>query len=244
MAKGTCSIEGCERPAKTRGWCQKHYVRWLAHGDPMIVLPPGKPRRRCTVCGEPARSHGFCGVHLGKWRRHGDPLWTRPSGRTDRMCERCGVVFSVKRCVVAKGQGRFCSVVCRNAALKGREVTWGKAISDALVGRPLSPQHRAKISAQRRGVPTGRRKANPVTPEHERIRKSIAYRAWRTAVFERDDYTCQFCGKRGGRLNADHIKPFAEFPALRFEISNGRTLCEPCHRRTPTFGRRTPCDSG
>jgi 5-methylcytosine-specific restriction endonuclease McrA len=33
-------------------------------------------------------------------------------------------------------------------------------------------------------------------------------------------------------LEADHIKPWAYFPSLRFELSNGRTLCRPCHDKT------------
>lgn len=55
---------------------------------------------------------------------------------------------------------------------------------------------------------------------------------WRKAVFKRDDYTCQVCRERGGRLEADHIKPFAFFPELRYELSNGRTLCRKCHNKT------------
>ena len=62
-------------------------------------------------------------------------------------------------------------------------------------------------------------------------RKSKAYLDWRTAVFQRDDYTCQLCHKKGGKLNAHHIKSYAGHPQLRFEISNGVTLCEKCHRR-------------
>lgn len=63
-------------------------------------------------------------------------------------------------------------------------------------------------------------------------RYSVEAIEWRKAVFERDDYTCQDCGVRGTYLEADHIKPWAFFPELRFELSNGRTLCRPCHNKT------------
>jgi hypothetical protein len=33
----SCSIENCDQPADTRGWCRKHYVRWHRHGDPLAV---------------------------------------------------------------------------------------------------------------------------------------------------------------------------------------------------------------
>lgn len=55
---------------------------------------------------------------------------------------------------------------------------------------------------------------------------------WRKSVFERDNYTCQMCNTKGGYLEADHIKPWAYFEELRFELSNGRTLCRPCHDTT------------
>jgi 5-methylcytosine-specific restriction endonuclease McrA len=67
------------------------------------------------------------------------------------------------------------------------------------------------------------------------------YVQWRTMVFERDDYTCVDCGLRSGNgkrvtLNADHIKPWAHYPELRFDLNNGRTLCIDCHKATDTYG--------
>ena len=45
------------------------------------------------------------------------------------------------------------------------------------------------------------------------------------------------CDIVGIKLHADHIKPYANYPELRLEITNGRTLCVPCHYYV-TFKRR------
>ena len=65
---------------------------------------------------------------------------------------------------------------------------------------------------------------------------SRKYKNWRESVFKRDNYTCTWCDQKRGYLEADHIKPFAYFPKLRFEINNGRTLCRECHKSTDTYG--------
>lgn len=67
---------------------------------------------------------------------------------------------------------------------------------------------------------------------------SHEYRQWRKSVFERDGYTCQDCGKCGGYLTAHHIKGQAKYPHLRFDLSNGLTLCEPCHSNTDNYKGR------
>lgn len=73
--------------------------------------------------------------------------------------------------------------------------------------------------------------------EGQEGRNTPEYRAWRKAVFVRDNYTCQICGMRGVKLNAHHIKFYSKYPALRYEVSNGITLCEECHRRVHRYGR-------
>lgn len=76
------------------------------------------------------------------------------------------------------------------------------------------------------------------TEKNEAIRKGADYKNWRIAVFKRDLHTCQICNTKGGYLHADHIKPFAYYPELRFEIDNGRTLCKSCHEQTDTYGTK------
>lgn len=81
------------------------------------------------------------------------------------------------------------------------------------------------------------------TQEHIKIRMSKQYKIWREIIFKRDNYTCQICGIKSGCgkriiLNADHIKSFAHFPELRFDINNGRILCEDCHKKTENFGSK------
>lgn len=73
-----------------------------------------------------------------------------------------------------------------------------------------------------------------LTPERTRIRKTRKYAEWRRAVFARDNYTCQCCGSRSSSgnpvtLNAHHIRSFSNYPDLRFDVSNGITLCDKCH---------------
>lgn len=147
---------------------------------------------------------------------------------------------------------------------KGKSATWniGRKLTEehkakivkSLIGNqrkkgkpqpPLSFEMRQKMSAARKGELSVNWQGG-ITAIQNEIRNSLEYRLWREAVFERDDYTCVCCGAKfikgvTGRviLHVDHIKSFSEFPELRFEINNGRTLCYDCHRKTPTWGGRT-----
>lgn len=112
-----------------------------------------------------------------------------------------------------------------------------------MLGKKHSIETRTKISeAHKQRVKDGTNNfyIDGRTPINQQIRTSLKYQLWRESVFKRDSWTCQHCGARSGNghrvvLHADHIKPFALFPKLRFDINNGRTLCVPCHKKTPTY---------
>jgi 5-methylcytosine-specific restriction endonuclease McrA len=110
-----------------------------------------------------------------------------------------------------------------------------RKLSEALRGHKC-PEHVKKLQHELHLGEKNSQWKGGVTPLYKKIRKSPEYKLWRIAVFTRDNYTCIWCGKRGGKLHPDHIKPFAQYPELRFAIDNGRTLCVECHKKTDTWG--------
>lgn len=72
-----------------------------------------------------------------------------------------------------------------------------------------------------------------ITNKNRKIRYSFEWKEWRKSVFERDNYTCQMCGKRGSiELHPHHIFKFSDYLKLRFLTENGITLCVNCHHIT------------
>ena len=59
-----------------------------------------------------------------------------------------------------------------------------------------------------------------------------AYQRFRYGVRARDHKTCKWpdCGKKR-KLNVHHILPWQNFPLLRYEVSNGITLCNTHHKQ-------------
>jgi hypothetical protein len=62
-------------------------------------------------------------------------------------------------------------------------------------------------------------------------RQSKKMREWEQAIFTRDNFTCQSCGAVDVHLVAHHLKGFTKHPDIGFNLDNGKTLCEKCHRK-------------
>lgn len=108
-----------------------------------------------------------------------------------------------------------------------------------------TPECRARISQSKIGeknpmygvIGENHPQWNPERTHEQRVqeRKTGKDKAWRLAVFERDKFTCQFCGDaRGGNLVAHHVNSYSKHKALRYDPNNGATLCEDCHKNYHT----------
>lgn len=157
---------------------------------------------------------------------------------TTKDCKQCGKRFNKKVNTSIKNwlKSKYCSTSCcrLNTCFKKGLTPWSKSQKGIHLSKSsefkkgMTPWNKG-LKGYRAGVLNNKWKGG-VTPEMAKIRKSKESIEWRKAVFTRDDFTCKDCGTRGAQLNAHHIKEFYLYPELRFDLSNGVTLCKSCHK--------------
>lgn len=190
------------------------------------------------------------------YRRHCDQCGKWYEGRGAKFCDRsCRTLFRNLTDNPAKSPQARAKI---GKSRRGKPTTTGRVtpqsqrdnIAASLRGRTLPEEQKQKIRATliRIGhrpdpnLPVLRGPDHPswkggTRPARQADYRNPAYVAFRKTVLERDDWTCQDCGTRGGRLEVHHIKSWAEHPDLRYEPDNGMTLCRSCHNRTKTVPR-------
>ncbi len=160
-----------------------------------------------------------------------------------KTCPVCNKDYFTHLYLLRQGYGKHCSAKCYGVDKKGYK------------------PNKNQLRALRLGRGWNKGKKSPIREKHWnwkggitepiiKIRRSFEYKNWRTAIFERDDYTCVLCSARNGEgkkvvLNADHYpRSFSEIISKNkitlyeeslncidlWDISNGRTLCLGCHR--------------
>jgi len=198
-------------------------------------------------------------------------------------CDRCNKEKLIRKADYSKGGHKFCKA-CGNkdgrsgfaindysGKNNGRYTTGytlekhyciapdcGKEISNrskycknhALAGKK-NPEHSKRMSGKNHPNWKG-----GISALHYRIRGIELVIIWRKAVFHRDNFICQKCGKTHTKLEAHHLKPFkiifkeflkfySQFSPIEdketlvrlseswsefWDVNNGITLCEECHK--------------
>ncbi len=191
-----------------------------------------------------------------------------------KACEICSKPFFTVASKIKKGHGRFCSKKCKGIYMKGDKNYNYKGGNIKKVCLECGciyeePFHRKDISKfcsnkcygnwqskNRRGENHYNWKGG-MTTLVDKERGSRNYLLWRQNVIIRDNFTCQECGQKGGKLHAHHLKPFVELvkEAIKYlplfdvhtaclmysplwDIGNGKTFCENCHKKTEKEARK------
>jgi hypothetical protein len=139
-----CSVEGCDRPHKGRGYCDAHLKRLRKYGDPLATGRPSyEPICSIEGCSRGRAKREWCDTHYQRWKKHGDPLMRRPGGppvymRGDRIgrltvleliggrsgylcrCD-CGSEVVVKTALLRRRATRSCG--CLNRELSSQRAT-------------------------------------------------------------------------------------------------------------------------
>lgn len=195
--------------------------------------------KKCIVCGNEFTKNPNTG--LPRWKKQKFcSLQCINIGRTPVnqylvpiICGNCGQSFQPR-----ENRNKYCSHECARAKQVVSTESRQRAIATrkARYGYIQSPETREKIRLANLGSKSHFWKGG-ISKENYRFRRTARYKNWRKAVYERDDFTCQSCGQRGGKLHPHHIKSWENYLKLRFIVSNGQTLCIPCHKQTDTFAR-------
>ena len=178
--------------------------------------------------------------------------------KIERICPKCGKLFTITpaRIKNTKGNKIHCSWDCAwNNSIIKKCLICNKEIKvyPCLINRKkfCSPVCRTK------GLPNYK---NGSTAFAKQFRNTKEYKKLREDTFKKDNYTCVLCGYKGeiGYRNKlyrkspykgnrfpkglvfDHIKSFAEYPDLRLNPQNVRTICKKCEKETDTYKRLWP----
>lgn len=241
MAQRTCTIEGCAKPHRAKGYCGSHYGKYLqkdrhkkrpmpcAYCGIETLSSGGGGRKYGVVCSEQCRTNlrmpPTCALppeHPVMWMGKSSP-WPRYGWAT---CEHCHSEYAPKTTT-----SKYCSQECAYAQTgwTPQEVTASTPRQctrcDTTYYSPYSG--RIHCSDQCKYMDIKERGASHGSQWISRSR--------RIAIYERDNYTCWLCNERCD-LNADPIRD-DKAPSLDHVIPRSRGGShDECNLRTACRG--------
>lgn len=206
-----CIQDQCEKKHDSRGYCANHARQVRKYGH--VLTAQEKFLHRSV-----ARSAAM------KKYYEDNPVRKKRHWAEEKRIAAKGVTKNTGRTHFKKGVSPW------NKDTIGLVTAWNKGIKTGLI-----PWNKGKTGL----MPRPHNKiGDGITAANKLERKKFA-KQMRSTIFERDDYTCQVCESRGGNLQVDHIKRWSEYPELRFNEENCRTVCMACHYYI-TFKRKLP----
>ena len=104
MQRGICSVDGCDKPHKARGWCNSHYGRFKRGVEVGVSLRQrDRNKPSCCIeegCDSPVKAKGLCHKHYQALLRYGfvkNPNRKKPT-KSCCITECEGIVYCQDRC--------------------------------------------------------------------------------------------------------------------------------------------------
>lgn len=211
--------------------------------------------KNCLVCGKEFTKHNKTNANKFCSRKC---VYLHQDKRIEISCKVCSVK---KRIKLSDDGGKFCSLNCYHLWMKGRS---NKSSTKFKKGSKLSEETKNKMKGRipwNKGIEWHemRGKNHPLwkggkTKLAAAIRTTYEYKKWLHNCLKRDSFTCMKCGNhnsKGNRasLHVHHLEPFSKLldkmdvdsldKARKcdelWKISNGQTLCIPCHKQTDSY---------
>lgn len=176
--------------------------------------------------------------------------WKGGISKKEFTCINCGNIFTGHH----SRQAKYCSLKCKaeyqKISLKGsnsprwlggireKKCLGCEAIIKCERRKPYSSFLKQKYCSKKCADKNGIRykgEENVLWKGGTKERDKTKQKSWSKQVLERDNFTCQECGIRGGDLHAHHIEDYISHEDKRWDINNGICLCVKCHYKTYKF---------
>lgn len=240
--------------------CKECYNKAIKENKELNGNYRGGKYVKCIVCGKEhyktpseikrANGHPCCSKEcLGKWRSVnliGEKASNYKNALITKICPICNKEFTTYT-----DSQKCCSVECSSKSQMNRKVLkckncnseFERTASEIFWSNQRGCENIFCSSKCKQEYHIGKNHPNwiedrtQIKNTNNTIRWSKEMCDWRKTIYKRDNYTCQMCGNRSSKdnaiiLNAHHIERFADNEDLRFDINNGITLCEDCHKLT------------
>lgn len=191
----------------------------------------GWPRNRCTSCGKRHRFKSQPAVGLKTIDNIDQVIKEYQSGQSLKTL---GKQYGVSAMTIrAKILDSGATTKTYSQAAIQREQQHGTVSNahDRVREMCRTGEFQRNRSAMLQGIPVEEWKCF-VTPKNKRLVASPEYKKWQKSVFQRDNHTCQLCGKTKCPIAAHHIYMKAKYPGRTLDTDNGITLCDKCHHKT------------
>lgn len=238
MQDRTCSVAGCDRPARARGWCPLHWQRWSNTGDPLGLRPRVmKPRSwrvaSCADCQDWIATKGFGGAakkRCDTCQRTFERLMapTHKVAENPTPCVVCGEKIGKKG---GRGLCAPCLQRSKRLALKaagGKPCAVEGCVNRGFMpGSPYCDMHRSRLRATGELGPVGpkinrRVKTNPLHIPQKH------YGMWRDRLLAEQGGVCKYCRRADGYWHLDHDQDCCG-PDMMCQLCVRATLCAGCN---------------